>query len=190
MRNIVLIVHLSLDGFVAGPNGELSYFSPSEENLAFVNSITANADIALFGRNCYELLDTYWPSRRDDQGATDQEIAYSNWYNEAQKIVVSRTLQKQLPGNVTVISHSPEVELAAIKEHPGKDILIFGSPTLSQFLFEHSLIDEVRAFIHPRFFGNGLRLFSDLPSIVDLTICSTHTLSTGEVVLHYKKPGK
>jgi len=187
MRNIILIIHLSVDGFAAGPNGELSYFSHTDDNLAFVNGITANADAALFGRNCYKLLDDFWPSKRDDPEATQAEVDYSNWYNAAQKIVVSTTLQNTKTDNVTIISEHPEIELQAIRQLPGKNILIFGSPSLSQFLLQKDLIDEYWVIMHSNFFGKGLPLFPGLSNKIDLTLLKIHPISTVEFALHYKK---
>jgi dihydrofolate reductase len=66
MRKLVLIVHTSLDGFVAGPQGELHDFDPGEDNLAFVASLTETADAAMFGRVSYELLEAHWPHAKDE----------------------------------------------------------------------------------------------------------------------------
>jgi len=68
MRKLVLLAHTSLDGFVAGAQGELDDFDASEENLQFVCSLTEKADSALFGRTSYELLNNYWPSAKDLAG--------------------------------------------------------------------------------------------------------------------------
>jgi dihydrofolate reductase len=70
MRKLVLIVHTSLDGFVAGPQGELSDFDPGEDNLAFVASLTETADAAMFGRLSYELLEAHWPHVKDKPDAS------------------------------------------------------------------------------------------------------------------------
>jgi len=190
MRSIILIVHLSLDGYVAGPGGDLNYFIPPDENLAFVNSITTSADTALFGRNSYQLLNDFWPSQHNDPQATGAEIAYSNWYNSAQKIVVSQTLPDRSDDHVTIIRENLEPELLKIKQQPGKDILIFGSPALSQTLIRNDLIDEFWVFIHPAFFGKGLPLFTDLPKKVELELLETHALPYNQIALHYVKKAK
>ncbi|MFI5187151.1 MAG: dihydrofolate reductase family protein, partial [Chitinophagales bacterium] len=65
MRELILVVHIPLDGFVAGPKGELDGFDASEENLQFVCSLTEDADTALFGRNSYQLLNSHWPTAKD-----------------------------------------------------------------------------------------------------------------------------
>src|ERR1700712_2979641 len=103
MRKLILVVHTSLDGFVAGPNGELNGFEAGQENLAFVCKLTEEADAALFGRVSYQLLDSYWPTAKNLLNATKKEIAYSNWYNNAHKIVISKTMQGQSKENTTII---------------------------------------------------------------------------------------
>lgn len=86
MRKLILVVHISLDGFVAGPKGELDGFSAEGENLEFVVKLTEDADTALFGRTSYQLLNRYWPTARNHPNATKGEIAYSNWYNNAKRL--------------------------------------------------------------------------------------------------------
>jgi dihydrofolate reductase len=187
MRSIKLLLHLSLDGFVAGPRGDLSYFSPSDDNLAFVNGLTADADAALFGRVSYTLLNDYWPFQYNNPKASIAEVNYSNWYNIAQKIVVSNTLTNVQEENTIIIHDNIAAELLKIKQMPGKSILIFGSPTLSQALINSSLIDDYWLFIHPQLFGNGLPFTSNLQGKVNLQLVQSHQLPNGEVANLYVK---
>ncbi len=185
MRKIILLVHLSLDGFVAGPQGDLRYFEQSDDNLAFVNSLTENADGALFGRSSYKLLNDFWPAKRDDPQATLAETAFSNWYNAVQKIVVSGTLADAGNGKLMVIRRDTESALHKLRQSPGKNILIFGSPTLSQALMAAVLIDEFWVIIHPVFFGNGLPLFTGAQPRAGLALAETHVLAKGHIAAHY-----
>jgi dihydrofolate reductase len=185
MRQLILVVHTSLDGFVAGTKGELDGFDASEENLQFVCKLTENADAALFGRISYELLNNYWPAAKDKSNATKSEIAYSNWYNEATKIVVSRTMKKENLNNTIVIKGDLYNEIIKIKSKPGKNILIFGSPSVSQLLMHHDLIDNYWIFINPAIFGNGIPLFKESPKRINLRLNSTKQFTNGEVALNY-----
>src|SRR6478609_3495031 len=106
MRKIILIVHTSLDGFVAGENGEFDGFNPSPENLDLVCSLTEDADAALAGRISYQMLDANWPAARDRENASKSEIKYSNWYNDAKKIVLSKSLSENHSGDVTIVSEN------------------------------------------------------------------------------------
>jgi dihydrofolate reductase len=190
MRTIILMVHLSLDGYVAGPLGDLSYFNQNDENLAFVNTLTNGADAALFGRNSYKLLNDFWPEKRNDLKATQAEIDYSNWYNSSEKIVVSTTLQASNERRLTIIGNHLETELLKIKQQEGKNILIFGSPSLSETLMTSNLIDEFQIFIHPIFFGQGLPLFAKVQHKTILKLLTTKLLPNGEIVAHYIKKQK
>ncbi|MFI5187450.1 MAG: dihydrofolate reductase family protein [Chitinophagales bacterium] len=185
MRKLILVVHTSLDGFVAGLKGELDGFDASEENLQFVCKLTEDADTALFGRISYELLDNYWPTAKDRPNATKGEIAYSTWYNNAKKIVFSRTMTGQRPNNITIISSNILYEMTAIKEQEGKNILIFGSPAVSQLLMQFDLIDSYWIFINPIIFGQGIPLFTGLRNKSKLRLLATKQFSNGEIALHY-----
>jgi dihydrofolate reductase len=185
MRKLILVVHTSLDGFVAGSNGELNGFEPGEENLVFVCKLTETADAALFGRISYALLDSYWPTAKDRSNATMGEIAYSKWYNGAQKIVISRTLNKDNLHNTTVISKNIAHEISKIKEQTGKDILIFGSPATTQTLIQLNLVDEYWVFVNPVIFARGIPLFANIPDKIKLKLLATTQFSNAEVALHY-----
>jgi dihydrofolate reductase len=185
MRKLILVVHISLDGFVAGPRGELDGFEAAEENLEFVCKLTEDADAALFGRNSYQLLQKYWPTAREHPGATHGEVAYSNWYNQAKKIIISRTMSgKHLP-NTTIISDNIAAEIIKIKNQPGKNILIFGSPTASQSLMQLKLIDSYWIFINPSLFGEGIPLFPSTSNLTKLKLISTQKFNNGEIAFNY-----
>jgi len=185
MRNLILIVHTSLDGFVAGTNGELSGFEPGEENLSFVCQLTETADTALFGRTSYQLLNDHWPTAKDLPNATKGTIAYSNWYNSAKKIVVSTTLVDEHLNETIIISKNITAEIIKLKEQPGKDILIFGSPSVAQLLMQQNLIDGYWIFVNPVIFGQGIPLFKGLNNLSKLNVLTTKQFPNGELALHY-----
>lgn len=184
MRNLVLVVHTSLDGFVASPTGELNGFDAGEENLQFVCKLTENADAALFGRISYKLLNDYWPQARDLPGASEGTLAYSNWYNEAEKIVVSKTLREPQPKTL-IIDKDVIATIRNIKQGKGKDILIFGSPSIAQLLMEEELIDNFWVFINPALFGEGIPLFKHKTTGQKLKLIATHRFPNGELALNY-----
>ena len=187
MGKLVLVVHISLDGFVAGLKGELDGFEPDEENLQFVCSLTENADTALFGRISYQLLNRYWPTASLRPNATKGEIVYSNWYNGAKKIVISKTMTAENLDNTTVISKNLLDEIVRIKEQAEKSILIFGSPMVSQLLMQHNLIDSYWIFVNPIMFGQGIPLFTDLSHKIELNLVTTRKFFNGEIALNYEK---
>lgn len=186
MRELILVVHISLDGYVAGENGELDKFPRGEENLQFVCDLTNNADAALFGRVSYQLLDAYWPSAKDLPDATQGQIAYSEWYNSAKKIVISRTLQSDASkDNTVIISDDIVNRVNQLKKQDGKSILIFGSPSVARLLMEAGVIDSYWIFINPVIFGKGIPLFREQEKMLQLKLIETHQLPNGELALHY-----
>jgi dihydrofolate reductase len=185
MRKIILIAHVSLDGFVAGLKGELDGFEPGEENLEFVCKIAEEADAAIFGRVSYQLLDSYWPTAHDRPNATRSEINYSNWYNAANKIVLSRTLSESDSHNTNILGANISEEINKIKQQPGKDILMFGSPAAYNSLLQLDLIDGYWIFINPVIFGEGIPLFTKRNERTKLRLLNTKEFPNGELALNY-----
>lgn len=185
MRKLILIVHTSLDGYVAGTKGDFEGFDPSEENLEFVCKLTENADAALFGRKSFQLLESDWPTVKDRPGASESQISYSTWYNKAKKIVVSTTLQITNSKDIVIINKNITEEIIKIKNEPGNEILIFGSPKVSQLLMQNDLIDSYWIFLYPVIFGKGIPLFKEFENSIKLKLQSTHQLSKGEMVVNY-----
>ena len=185
MRELTLIVQTSLDGFVAGLNGEFENFIGGEENLEFVCSLTDDADAALFGRVSYQLLDSDWPTAASKPDATKNVIKYANWYNAVSKFVLSRTLTIKDPVNTYIISKDIETKINDIKKQPGKNILIFGSPTAAQSLFDLNLIDSFWIIVHPVIFGQGIPFFRDRKNIMKLELLDSKQLSNGTLCHKY-----
>ncbi len=185
MRNLNLIAQTSLDGFVAGPKGEFDHFTAGEETLEFVCGLTDSADAAMFGRVSYELLESDWPTAGSRPGATKNIIKYSNWYNSASKIVLSRTLQRDDLKNVTVISDNLLTEISKIKQQNGKDILIFGSPTSAHELLSLNVIDNIWLIVHPVIFGDGIPLFRTRDHVIKFTLLSSHRLANSVLCSEY-----
>ncbi|WP_256009133.1 dihydrofolate reductase family protein [Desertivirga xinjiangensis] len=185
MRKIIQIVHTSIDGFVAGPNGELDWFENAGEHLQFVNELVESSDTTLFGRTTFEMFNSYWPLAKDDVNSSATEVKFATWYDGAKKIVLSRSLESVTTENTTVINHAVPETLQEIKSGEGKDIVLFGSPAVGQLLTDLNLIDEYWIFINPVFFRSGIPLFSASGKKTRLQLIDTKVISNGEVALHY-----
>ena len=135
----------------------------------------------MFGRKSYQLLEQYWPGAKDQPNASKGEIEYSNWYNDATKIVISRTIRHESSSKKIIISENVAEELAKIKQQPGKDILIFGSPSIAQLMIQHNLIDTYWIFINPVLFGKGIPLFSRTETMKKFKLISTVQFPNGEI---------
>jgi dihydrofolate reductase len=190
MRKLVLVVHTSLDGYVAGCDGELDGFDAGEENLEAVCSLTKDADAALFGRVSFQLLNKNWSTVKDCPDATWNQVAYSCWYNAAKKFVVSTTLQPAEAPGVTIIRENIFAEIKRLKNDQGKQILIVGSPTLAQSLIQEELVDEYWIFINPVIFGKGIALFGSADEKTKLTLLESKQFSNGEIALHFASSKK
>src|SRR6476661_7137311 len=104
MRKIISFMHISLDGFVAGPNGEMNWIKVDEELFDHIGNRISQTDAALYGRKTYDMMEGYWPTAADKPGASKHDIEHSAWYKNAHKIVLSRTLKEDDLVNTTIIS--------------------------------------------------------------------------------------
>jgi dihydrofolate reductase len=129
MRKIISFMHISLDGFVAGPKGEMNWIKIGEEIFDHVGKRIGETDTALYGRVTYQMMENYWPTAGDKPDASKHDIKHSKWYNKAHKLVLSKTMKDADLANTTIISDNLLDKLNEIKQQAGTEILLFGSPT-------------------------------------------------------------
>jgi dihydrofolate reductase len=187
MRNLIFFMHTSLDGFVAGPNGEMDWIKFDDALFDFVGTMTDQADTALYGRITYEMMQSYWPNAGEQPNATKHDKEHSAWYNKVSKIVLSTTMQETGLHNTKVIGGQLSENINKLKQQDGKNILIFGSPGASQSLLNEGLIDEFWLFVNPILLGKGMPLFKDVTATTKLTLAASKTFDCGVIALHYKK---
>lgn len=187
MRNLIFFMHTSLDGFVAGPNGEMNWVKVDEELFDFVGTMTDKADTALYGRVTYNMMQSYWPTAGEQSFATRHDKVHSTWYKKVSKVVLSRTISAEGLENTIVISNDLVTNINAIKKQEGKSILIFGSPAASQSLLNEGLIDEFWLFVNPIILGQGRPLFENITGKTKLKLVESKTFGSGVIALHYAK---
>ena len=180
-------MHTSLDGFVGGPNGEMDWVDVNDEMFEYAGQRTRGADTALYGRVTYELMESYWPTAGDQPTATKHDIEHSKWYSSVAKVVVSRTMKGAMPANTKVVGEGVTSEIIKLKQAPGKDIVIFGSPTVAHALMAENLIDNYWLFINPVLLGQGIPLFKGIQAKAALRLAASHVFSSGVVCLHYER---
>lgn len=185
MRSLDLIVQTSLDGFVAGVNGEFDNFIADEENLGFVCSLIADADAILMGRISFELLEAYWPTAADRPDASPNTIRYANWYNSVPRLVVSGTLKSGASEKVFIVKKNVLSEIERLKQLSGNRILIFGSPTLVDLLLSADLINNICLIVHPVLFGTGIPLFKKAGRVSQLKLLTSNKLANGTCCNQY-----
>ena len=89
MRKLIISLHTTLDGFAAGPNGEMDWINVDEEMFEYAARRTNEADTALYGRVTYQMMESYWPTAGDQPNATKHDKQHSSWYNKVTKVVLS-----------------------------------------------------------------------------------------------------
>lgn len=187
MRKLISFMHISLDGLVAGPNGELDWAKVDQDLFDYVGERIKTADTALYGRKTYELMESYWPNAGDKPNASRHDIEHSKWYNNVQKIVLSKTLRGSTLKKTTIISDNLSDSLNEIKRQGGEDILLFGSPTATHSLIEQDLIDAFWLFVNPIILGRGVPLFKNIENKIDLKLLpTTRRFSSGVTELNYE----
>ena len=187
MRKLIFFMHTSLDGFVAGLNGEMNWIKVDEAIFDFVGTMTDQADTALYGRVTYEMMESYWPTAADKPTATKHDIEHSQWYNKVSKIVLSGTLKETGLLNTRVFGENIGENINRIKQQDGKNIIIFGSPSASNSLLKMGVVDEFWIFVNPVLLGQGMPLFKDITESVQLTLVETRAFDNGVIALHYAK---
>ncbi|WP_205510523.1 dihydrofolate reductase family protein [Longitalea arenae] len=189
MRRLVSFMHVSLDGFVAGPNGEMDWIKVDDEIFDYVGKRIDGSDTALYGRVTYEMMEGYWPTAADQPNASKHDIEHAAWYKKVDKVVLSKTMKGQQRPNTMVISDDIEHRVKALKQQAGKEIIIFGSPRASHALMHYGLIDEFWLFLNPVLLGQGIPLFKNIQEITNLKLVTNKAFASGVICLQYQKEG-
>lgn len=178
-------MHVSLDGFAAGTQGEMDWIHVDEEIFDYVGDRTSLSDAALYGRVTWQMMEGYWPTAADQPNASKHDIEHARWYNSVQKVVISKSMHGQDRSDTKFIGNDLEKEIAAFKRSGEKDVLIFGSPSATHALMKLDAIDEYWLFVNPILLAAGTRFFDQLDERVKLTLIKTHTFKSGVVCMHY-----
>lgn len=185
MRKIISFMHISLDGFVAGPKGEMNWITVNEEIFDHVEKRITQTDTALYGRVTYEMMENYWPTAGTKPNASKHDVNHSPWYKEAHKLVLSKTMKGAELPNTTIISDNISSQIKEIKASEGSEILLFGSPTATHSLIQQNLIDGYWLFVNPIILGRGIPLFTDINDRIKLNLVTTRQFSSGVTELNY-----
>ena len=192
MNKIISFMHVSLDGFVAGLNGEMDWIKVDEEIFDYVGKRISEGDTALYGRVTYQMMENYWPTAGDKPTATKHDIEHSKWYSKVHKVVLSKTMKDAgLPAgqagltNTKIISDNFLDRINEIKQQAGEDILLFGSPTATHSLIQLNLIDGYWLFVNPIILGEGIPLFADIKDRIKLKLLTTRQFTCGVTELNY-----
>ena len=188
MGKLISFMHISLDGFVAGPNGEMNWIKVNEEIFDHVGKRISQSDTALYGRKTYQMMESYWPTAGNEPDASRHDIEHSKWYNKVHKVVLSKTMKGPALPNTTIISDNLSDRINEIKQSlngGSKEILLFGSPTATHSLIQQNLIDGYWLFVNPIILGEGIPLFKGIKDKIKLKLLNTQQFDCGVTGLNY-----
>jgi dihydrofolate reductase len=181
MRNVVAGLFISLDGVAESPD-QWQFDLFDNDMMADMESQLAAQDAILLGRVTYQEWAPYWPTSTDEP--------FASHINNTPKYIVSTTLDTVEWGKwdkITLIKGNLAQEISKLKQQPGKNIGVAGSPTLVQSLLQADLLDELRLAVHPVVVGHGKRLFKEGSDLKRLNLLDAKTTSTGVVLLAYQR---
>ncbi|MCM3131232.1 dihydrofolate reductase family protein [Paenibacillus polysaccharolyticus] len=188
MRKLVLFLHSSLDGYVEGPNGEMDigWVSYDADLEKYAKEVLSTADTVIWGRGTYQMMHGYWPAVRSDASASQHEREHAEWIEKTAKVVFSTTLDDVEWNNSRLVKENIEEEIKHLKQQPGQDMVILGSPRFAHYLMQLGLIDEYKITVSPVLIGSGLPLFQGLNQKINLQLIENKTFDSGALGLFYR----
>lgn len=182
MGKLILFNMISLDGYFAGPDGNIDWHTVDDEFNQFAVEQLDTASGLIFGRVTYELMASYWPTPAaiaDDPGVAER-------MNALPKIVFSRTLNRADWHNTRLVNAVIPEEINRLKQQPGGDLLLFGSAHLTATLAQERLIDEYRLMLAPVILGGGRPLFGSVRQPVKLNLLNSRRFQNGNLLQIYQ----
>ncbi|MEV0635289.1 dihydrofolate reductase family protein [Streptomyces sp. NPDC050619] len=185
MRKVVLMMSISLDGYIEGPGRDISWHRVDDELHAYFNETISRMGGLLSGRVTHELMAAFWPTADSDPEVPPVMAEFAGIWREMPKIVYSRTLERA-DWNTTVVRDVVPDEVRALKEQPGGDLGLGGAEVAAEFL-RHGLVDEFHVCVHPVLVGRGKPLFPQADTLTSLRLTESRTFGNGVVLLRYEQ---
>jgi dihydrofolate reductase len=186
MRRLVVFNQVSLDGYFADANSDMSWAHKQDaEWKAFVDENAKGGGMLLFGRITYQMMASFWPTEQAKQFAP----VVAERMNSLPKVVFSRTLDKATWSNTTLVKGDIAAEVRRMKGEPGGGMAIMGSGSIVSQLAPEGLIDEFQVVVNPIVLGKGRTMFEGVPGRLNLKLIRTRSFGNGNVLLCYE-PGR
>src|SRR4051794_17309330 len=179
------MMSVSVDGFMEGPDHDLSWHRVDEELHWYFNDHLRGMGAFLSGRVTYELMAEFWPTADTDPESSPPMVDFAQIWRGMPKVVFSKTLERA-EWNMTIVRDVVADEIRAMKAEEGGDLLLGGANIAMTFL-RADLIDEIRMYVHPVAIGEGTRMFQAPDVQLDLELAETHTFGSGVVLLRYER---
>jgi dihydrofolate reductase len=186
MRKIIVMMSVSLDGFMEGPDHDIGWHMVDEEVHTHFNERLGAMSAFLDGRVTYELMAEFWPTADADPASPPPIVEFSRIWRDTPKFVFSRTLDRA-DWNTTVLREVVPEEILELKAQPGGDMAVGGADLVASFE-RHGLIDEYSLYVNPIALGQGTPLFPAAGGRIDLRLAETRTFGNGVVLLRYERP--
>lgn len=186
LRKLKLQVQMSIDGCIAGPNGEMDWMVGLQDDKInkYVNELTESFDTILLGRRMADGFISYWSDVINKPD--DPWYALAKKMIEIPKVVFTKTLNKSKWINTEIATGDLTDEIMKLKSREGKDMVVYGGASFDSSLIKLGLIDEFLLFINPVAIGNGMTIFKDLNEIQKFNMIKSLAFDSGEVLLHYE----
>src|ERR687889_563394 len=186
LRKLRLHVNMSVDGCIAGPNGEMDWMVGllDDEIIKYTSKIHEPVDTILLGRNMTDDFISYWLNVMNKPD--DPWNAFAKKMIETPKVVFTKTLNKSEWINTDIATGDLIEEISKIKSQNAGDIVVYGGSSFDSSLIKEKLIDEMYFFINPVAIGNGMTIFKDLNEIQKYTLIESKAFESGIVLLRYE----
>lgn len=182
MRQLSVFLSISLDGYFADLNGDVSWAHRDDPEFnAFVASNASAGGELLMGRRTYDLMASYWPTAM----AKERDPIVADGMNSLPKIVFSRTMSEAGWINTRLIRENPAQAVHALKRAEGKDMVVLGSGSIVAQLVEAGLVDVFQLVVVPIALGAGQSVFAGISERLALTLTDSRAFAKGNVVLTY-----
>lgn len=183
VKKLKLQMQMTVDGYVAGPNGELDWMTWNwdEELKKYVNDLTDSVDTILLGRKMTEGFISHWSNVKPGS----EEYPFARKMVEKPKFVFTKTLEKSKWDNTSLAKSDLREEINRIKNQPGKDIIVYGGAGFVSSLVWADLIDEYYLFVNPAILGEGRTIFRDVEKKMVMKLADSRNFDCGIVLNQY-----
>ena len=182
MRKLKLQVQMSIDGYMAGKEGEMDWlgWDWDDELKYYVTEITNPVDCILLGRKLAQGFIDTWKNLAEDPNTLDDSVRKMN---DTAKVVFTKTIFKTEWENTILESGDIVEEVTNLKNQEGSDMIVYGGGTFVRTLIDAGLIDELHLFVNPTAIGNGMPVFG---SMQNMKLIKSRPFECGIVVLCYE----
>lgn len=184
MRKVICSMGVSLDGYIAGPDGTFDWAAPDEELHRFHNDQMRELGVHLMGRGLYEAM-VFWETADRDRSLSDFELEFAAIWKALPKVVFSTTLDSVV-GNTRLLRCDPVQELSRLRSESDQDLAV-GGAGLAAELTRRGMIDEYRLFVNPVIAGGGTPFFPRLDQPVNLELIETRTFGSRVIYERYRR---